>query len=66
MKFCFVFVSKNAICHSGHRHVLDQSEDGFLFSLRNAFFLPKLKSALVLSRTRHTITDGIIIEQRVM
>lgn len=67
MKFCFVFVSKNAICHKivdiDHKFLSCSRPIRGWFSIFSKKFL---KSALVLSRTRQTITDGIIIEQRVI
>ena len=67
MKFCFVFVSKNAICHKivdiDHKFLSCSRPIRGWFSIFSKKFL---KSALVLSRTRQTIIDGIIIEQRVI
>jgi len=67
MKFCFVFVSKNAICHKivdiDHKFLSCHRPIRGWFSIfsKKFLFLANLKSALVLSRTRHTITDGIIL-----
>ena len=58
MKFCFVFVSKNAICHKivdiDHKFLSCSRPIRGWFSIFSKKFL---KSALVLSRTRQTITE---------
>ena len=58
MKFCFVFVSKNAICHKivdiDHKFLSCSRPISGWFSIFSKKFL---KSALVLSRTRQTITE---------